>query len=185
MTNKLPRFGFGDVLPEVPAPAPSGELAIELVPATSWGANLRSALHKRDWDTLRKRVYRLAGFRCEVCGGKGRKHPVECHEVWDYDDETHVQKLIRLIALCPACHEVKHFGRAERVGRGDRAFLHLMQVNGWEAERADRHLREAYAVWDRRSHHEWTLDLSWLDEFGIVPYGPDEAGMNQDPGWED
>jgi hypothetical protein len=55
-------------------------------------------------------VSRQAGHRCELCGGVGgsnRGHTIECHEVWDYDDRTWVQRLVRLTALCPACHEVK------------------------------------------------------------------------------
>jgi hypothetical protein len=37
---------------------------------------------------------------------------LECHEEWDYDDETHVQKLTGLIALCGRCHRVKHLRNA-------------------------------------------------------------------------
>lgn len=40
--------------------------------------------------------------------------PVECHEVWDYDDDRKIQRLERRVALCPACHEVKHAGLASK-----------------------------------------------------------------------
>jgi hypothetical protein len=39
--------------------------------------------------------------------------------------------LVRMIALCPACHEVKHMGLAGIKGRGEIAAAHLAENNGW------------------------------------------------------
>ena len=77
------------------------KLTIELVPSTSWGNNLRSEanLSKDRWDTLRRQSYRKAGYRCEICSEKGPTHPVECHEIWHYDDETKTQTLKGLISF--------------------------------------------------------------------------------------
>jgi len=72
-------------------------LTIELVPKGQWGSNLRSELSTKDWDTLRRESYHLASYKCEVCGGVGPRHPVECHEIWHYDDAYHVQRLDGLI----------------------------------------------------------------------------------------
>jgi hypothetical protein len=178
VSDSFTQFGFNDDTPEVAKPQPSYHLTIELVPASSWGANLRSVLPKRDWDILRKKTYRLAGHRCEICGGKGSRHPVECHEVWDYDDEALVQTLVRLIALCPSCHEVKHFGLAEKRGKGPRAFGHMMRVNGWRQDQAQGHLYQAFDKWQARSRHEWTLDLTWLIENDVeVPKPPAESEL--------
>ena len=138
------------------------KLTLDLVPAFTWYDNIRSRIRPVDWDRLRRATYAAAGHRCEVCGGKGRRHPVECHEIWDYDEATRVQRLTGLIALCPACHEVKHFGRATAVGRGDAAFAHLMRVNGWDEDRSRRHVDDAFMQWRARSQVQWTLDLSWL-----------------------
>jgi len=138
-------------------------LTLDLIPSTTWYNNLRSRLRPSEWDRLRKATYAAAGNKCEVCGGRGHRHPVECHEIWDYDEATRVQRLVGLIALCPACHEVKHFGRAQAVGRGDAAITHLMNVNGWTADQAWDHITESFGVWRRRSEVEWTLDLTWLD----------------------
>jgi 5-methylcytosine-specific restriction endonuclease McrA len=90
-------------------------LTIELVPKTSWCKNLRNELTQEDWDVLRKEAYRRAGYECEICGGRGEKWPVECHERWEYDDAANVQSLSGLVALCPKCHRVKHIGRVERM----------------------------------------------------------------------
>ena len=54
----------------------------ELVPAPSWYINLRALLPKEEWDRLRRDCYDRAGNRCQVCGGRGSKWPVECDEHW-------------------------------------------------------------------------------------------------------
>lgn len=138
-------------------------LTLDLVPSSSWYDNLRSRLKPAEWDRLRKATYAAAGHRCEVCGGKGRRHPVEAHEIWEYDDANRVQRLGGLVALCPDCHGVKHFGRSQAVGKGAQALAHLMRVNGWSADQAWDHIRQAFETWQRRSEVEWTLDLSWVD----------------------
>ncbi|NBO56191.1 MAG: HNH endonuclease, partial [Actinobacteria bacterium] len=133
---------------------------IELVPKTAWGDNLRSRFKASEWDALRHASYARAGHKCEICGGVGKKHPVECHEIWTYDDATHVQTLHGLISLCPNCHEVKHFGRARVTGNEARAFAHLVKVNDWTDRQARDHINEAFSTWQRRSQHPWTLDIS-------------------------
>lgn len=139
-------------------------LTIELVPTTCWYSNVRSEVSTAEWDYLRRGCYSRARWVCEVCGGQGPKWPVECHEVWRYFDTTHVQKLVRLIALCPACHEVKHIGRAEATGRGEAALRHLMQVNEWSRSRAQAYIQRSYGKWNDRSEFEWELDISWLEK---------------------
>jgi hypothetical protein len=140
---------------------------VELVPSPVWGSNLRTALSKSNWDRLRKAKYQEVQNRCEVCGGKGRRHPVECHEVWEYNDQNKVQKLVGLKALCPPCHRVKHLGLAMSSGYGDVSLQHLARVNGWSVQEAEAYAREAFGVWECRSVHDWHLDLSWLTEQGV------------------
>ena len=61
---------------------------------------MRSTVSDGVWDRLRKKVYQQAGSRCEVCGGTGPRHPVEPHEMWEFDEANRVQRLVRMIALC-------------------------------------------------------------------------------------
>lgn len=155
-------------------------LGIELVPKTAWGKNLRTsclaATHLRtcSWDRLRKLAYQKAGNRCEICSGRGPKWPVECHEVWDYRMQTSdgvvvktVQRLDRLIALCPSCHEVKHMGYARVRGREAEAKAHLALVNGWTSQQVQDHVDEMSALFTSRSQHTWTLDLGGLLDYGV------------------
>ncbi len=142
-------------------------LTVELVPKTCWFSNVRDHVDKETWDRLRKQTYAKAGNRCEVCGGRGPKWPVECHEIWHYDDARQVQTLVGLIALCPACHEVKHIGLAQINGRYEQAQAHLARVNGWSADDVSAYLEGVWELWYRRSRHEWRLDLSWLEGLGV------------------
>ncbi len=148
-----------------PVVVPPARLTIELVPKTSWYNNVRALTDELGWDRIRRQVYRQADYRCEVCGGKGPEHPVECHEVWRYDDRTGVQLLVRMIALCPACHQVKHIGLANVKGQSAQARGHLARVNGWTLAQADAYIAEAFQVWAQRSGGPWTLDLE-----GLRPY---------------
>lgn len=140
---------------------PELRLTIELVPSGQWGANLRQIVSRDAWDRLRASTYANAGHRCEICGGRGPRWPVECHERWHYDDDSHVQKLTGLVALCPPCHEVKHMGRARAIGRGEQAESHLASVNGWTAKQAAIYTEQQFKTWHRRSKESWTLDTSW------------------------
>lgn len=139
-------------------------LTVELVPRTSWYRNVRSNVPPEEWEKLKRITSQRAGHRCEICGGRGSRWPVECHEVWQYDDVQHIQKLIRLIALCPACHEVKHLGLAGTRGRSNEALAHLAKVNKWSMTDARHYVEACYELWYQRSNHKWTLDISYLDE---------------------
>lgn len=97
-----------------------------------------------------------------MCGGAGPEHPVECHEVWRYDDDARAQRLERMIALCPSCHRVKRMGKARIDGKYDAALRHLARVNGWTLRRAKRYVRDCFRTWEERSRHEWRLDVSIL-----------------------
>lgn len=142
-------------------------LKMELVPKTCWYSNVRSNVSKDEWDRIRKEFYTNAGHKCEICDGRGTRHPVELHEVWDYDDDALVQTLENMIALCPACHEVKHMGLAGINGRDDIAKSWLQYVNEWSDEETETHIEECWRLWEERSNFDWTLDISILDRYGV------------------
>lgn len=104
-------------------------LTPNVIPPESHGKNLRTMLPQDDWDLLRIDCYQQADYKCELCSGKGKKHPVEAHEEWFFDLEKRIQKLVKLSALCPSCHLVKHIGRAEKIGKFDKAFKHFKRIN--------------------------------------------------------
>ena len=138
------------------------KLTIELVPQTAWYSNVRSNVTSAEWDVLRKACYKAAGYKCECCGGKGPKHPVECHEIWENDDELFKQTLLGLIALCPDCHMCKHIGLAQIKGNYGKALAHLSKVNGITLKEAEVYVGESFDVWEKRSENDWELDITFL-----------------------
>lgn len=99
------------------------------IPPENHGKNLRSMLPTDDWDILRTDCYMRSKYVCEICGGKGKEHPVEAHEEWEFNTKDRIQRLVKISALCPDCHLVKHIGRAEHIGKFDKAFKHFCRVN--------------------------------------------------------
>lgn len=144
------------------------KLTIELVPETCWFKNVRAEVSQQEWDTLRRMVYKAAGYLCEICGGRGPTHPIECHENWHYDDENKVQTLVKMVGLCPNCHTVKHIGLAARKDKYDMALRHLCRVNGWSEDHATLYVLEQFSIWRERSQHKWTLDISSLADYGVA-----------------
>lgn len=142
-------------------------LSIELVPQTCWFSNVRSNVSAAQWDLIRKQVASKAYSICEICGGVGPKHPVESHEIWSYDDELLIQKLEGMIALCPACHGVKHFGFSRVRGNEEVALLHFMKINKLSRNKAEKLVDKSFKIWEQRSKKKWGLDISYLKTYGI------------------
>lgn len=138
------------------------KLEMELVPASAHYKNVRSNLSKIEWDILRRACYKKANNRCEICNGVGDRWPVEAHEVWKYNLKTKVQKLERLIALCQLCHSVKHFGLAQLQGRDEIAKKHFLKVNKCSVKVFEKHKEKSFALYEKRSQEDWTLDLDFL-----------------------
>jgi hypothetical protein len=137
------------------------KLKIELVPETSWYSNLRKHIDRNDWDKIRHKVYADYGYRCGICGDEVR---LNCHEIWEYDDKKHIQKLVGFIALCDLCHHVKHIGLAGILAeRGqlnyNEVIEHFTQVNNCTWDTFVKHRKKAFEQWRERSNHQWQIDL--------------------------
>jgi len=147
------------------------KLTIELVPKTSFYSNVRSEVSQQEWDFIRNVCYNRANKKCEICGDTGKNqgysHNVECHEIWDYNDNTFVQKLSNFIALCPMCHKVKHIGLSTIKGEKNICIEHLKKINGWSTNRADKYLKDVIEIFAERSQHNWELDISLIKRYGL------------------
>ena len=138
------------------------KLTIELVPSSSWNQNLRSLLKPKMWESLRKEIYKKYNYKCAICNSGGRLH---AHEVWEYDDKNHIQKLENLIALCSKCHAVKHIGLAGiQASEGkinyENLVKHFMKVNNCDRQTFEKHSEEAFKKFEEQSRYEWQIDLS-------------------------
>lgn len=142
-------------------------MCFETVPEACWRSNLRSVLPPKLWDVVRKDAYKRAGWRCVICGKKGR---LEAHEQWRYDEENALQTLVDVVALCKECHEVKHISRTSLFGREGEAMEQFMKVNGVSQMEYHEALQEMHEEYLRRNKIEgWVTDISWLkDRFNIT-----------------
>jgi len=145
------------------------KLDIELVPKTAWYTNVRSNVTKAEWDKIRKKSYKNADYKCEICNdtglNQGYNHPVECHEIWKYNDDTKNQTLTGLVSLCPKCHKVKHPGLAQMKGKMHEVIEQLCKVNDMTPEEAGRYIESSFSIWRERSLHGWLLDISYIEEY--------------------
>jgi len=144
------------------------KLTIELVPRTCWGSNVRKILTATQWRKISQTQAVRAGHVCEICGEsgltQGTNRTVECHEIWHYNDETHVQTLTGLISLCPNCHQVKHYGRTKTLAPWKAEAMHerLARLNGWSQDEVKRHVSQSWSLWEKRSLVPWSLDISLI-----------------------
>ena len=137
------------------------KLTFELVPDGCWYTNLRSVLPPKLWDKIRFEAYKKANGRCEICGVKTSR--LEAHEIWNYDEKNALQTLEGITALCRRCHEVKHIGRTQLLGKGNDAMEHFMKVNGCSQSEYHETLGEANETHQRRNRIDgWRTDISWL-----------------------
>jgi 5-methylcytosine-specific restriction endonuclease McrA len=145
------------------------KLTIELVPSTAWFTNVRSEVSKAKWDKIRRKSYKSADYKCEICSesglDQGFNHPVECHEIWNYNDVKKEQKLIGFISLCPKCHRCKHPGLASIRGEGELVREHLMKVNGMTIAEMEAYFTKVTTVWNKRSEYQWDLDITYVEDY--------------------
>lgn len=146
-------------------------LVIDFVPKTCWCKKIRYALVPEDFKRLEGLVINRTNRQCEACGVKDPNHEfrMEVQARWEYDvsDGKYMQRLVRLMAMCPDCHEVTHFGKACLDGRRDAAIVHLQKAANMSAENAQAHADAAYTKLRELNEHEWELDLSLFTNNGL------------------
>jgi hypothetical protein len=148
---------------------PTFDVRPDPLPGSSWYDNVRSAVSQDEWRRLKKATYECYGHRCACCGDRGPEWPVECHEVFSFDDRRGVQRLEHLVALCPPCHEVNHIGLASTRGRFDVAISHMMAVTGRSRNSCRREAVESMRLANVRSRRKWTVDLSYVKTLAPAP----------------
>jgi len=138
----------------------------ELIPYQMHGKNVRAVLSPEVWKGLAKYKYKESNYRCDICNVKG---PVECHEIWHFNDKKLIQSLIGLTTLCPDCHRVKHIGLARKMGWYGDALNHMAKVNGISKSVAKKHVEYAEIEVKKRKD-EYYLDLTYLNNYrDILP----------------
>lgn len=140
------------------------KLEIELLPRGAWGNNLRELLPQDDWNILRRACYAKTKNRCAICGKT--TDILHAHEVWRFDSEKKTQTLTDILALCPACHGVKHFRNSERIGFYEQAKAHFIDVNGCDELEFAAHYATAQEEFERLNQvYRWHV-IADLKRFG-------------------
>lgn len=140
------------------------KLKIELLPKGAWGNDFSRTLAKKDWDVLRKVCYGKANHKCAICGFE--TDDLDAHEVWDFDIETKTQTLKDIIAICSKCHGVKHIRNSQRLGFGENAKRHFMEVNKCNELEFAKNLAKAQIDFEERNKiYRWKM-IANLEKFG-------------------
>ena len=138
----------------------------EMLPVDTWEQNLRLRVTEAQWDAVRKQVYAMNGYRCEVCGSPGRPQ-LEAHEAWEFDDFFASQKMVGIKCLCSLCHKTAHLGIARRLNMYEEVITHMKFVNRWSHTQLQDALDAARVTWEERNRYGWAVDLSWIDTGGF------------------
>jgi hypothetical protein len=92
------------------------------------------------------------------------------HEIWNYDDIKHVQKLEGLTLLCEMCNNIKHIGLAGILANEgkldyDEMVRHFCKVNGCSEKEFAEHVDSAFKIWEKRSQYQWKQDFGRYKEY--------------------
>lgn len=138
------------------------KLTLELVPDTLALHSLFRLLTTKAWNTLRKKALEECNYQCAICGASGGQ--LNCHEQWEYDDETHTQRLARLIMLCQMCHLVKHMNSG--YVPFEELVQHFMKVNDCSRQEFDEYYQHCCEERTRRSIRDDRGPAYWEQDWG-------------------
>lgn len=144
------------------------KLTVELVPETVWCKSLFRLLPREVWNDLRGGIIQRNGRKCQICGETSGK--MNLHEIWNYDDVKHVQKIEGFVLLCEMCHHIKHIGLAGILadeGKLDynKVIKHFCKVNDCSEKEFEEYVDNAFKIWEKRSQYQWKQDFGRYEEF--------------------
>ena len=134
------------------------KLEPHLVPKPLWKHSASEKLGRTSWQAIRQDRLREAGDRCEICREPSVR-PLNCHEIWSYDDSNAVATLVGFEMHCAKCDLVTHMGRAIAHGYGDQALQQMTGVNGINLAEAKQIWLSAKGIWKTRNAREWSVKI--------------------------
>jgi hypothetical protein len=146
------------------------KLAIDLIPESCWKTSIRKSMPETEWNKIHQEVLKKAGDACDICGSKEK---VVCHEIWQYDDKQHIQKLKGFHSICRMCYAVEHFGLSQVLAmKGylnlNEVIKHFCKVNAASWDDFNKHKEKEFAKHRERSSHKWKTDFGKWNEL-ITP----------------
>jgi len=158
-------------------------LRMEIVPEPAWYFNLRKMFTATMWGLVRNRVYGEFWYTCPFCHKEfwdlekqewQIKSPVggglHAHEIWTYDDDKHIQTCEGIVALCPACHGIKHMVLTQKRAQEKELKMadvisHFCTVNNCMPSDFDEILKFEMNVFYFRNNFEWTCEIGDYMEY--------------------
>ena len=92
-----------------------------LVPKPLWGINAHDLLAWETWQRIRRDTFARDNHLCVICE---QQLPLECHEVFSYNDNAGIAVLEKLESRCAECHACNHLGRLRK--RSPDKFQHAL-----------------------------------------------------------
>jgi hypothetical protein len=124
---------------------------------------------------IRRFAVRRAGMKCEVCG---RSDFLRLLDRWEYQFETKVRKLRRLMCLCKQCHISSLRNLDRPLSPIDQRDTRMRQRCGMtEAEFRD-NFEAKKVLFETISQIEWKSDLSILSHLALLHPGPTKASRH-------
>jgi len=141
------------------------KLTIEMLPKGAWNNDFSKTLHKKEWDIVRNACYKVANHKCQICGYE--TDDLDAHEVWKFDIKTKTQTLKDIIGICSKCHGVKHIRNSQRLGYGENAKRHFLNVNNCSELDYASHLTQAQMNFEECNKiYRWKI-IADLSKFGL------------------
>lgn len=141
------------------------KLELHLIPQTSYYINLRNHLGNR-WGILSKKIRSERNYTCEICGKQKEPQKMHLHELWSFDDNLCIQKLIGFECICSICHSIHHWGLSQLQGK-NMIFLtkYACEINGCTEYEWERYIEKARQEWNRRSEINWQIELGDIEGY--------------------
>lgn len=141
------------------------KLTIELLPRGAWNNDFSKTLSKTEWDIVRNYCYKNANHACQICGFE--TDDLNAHEVWEFNIENKTQTLKDIVGICNKCHGVKHIRNSQRLGYGENAKKHFMEVNNCSELEYAANLTQAQMDFEERNKiYRWKR-VANLNKFGL------------------
>lgn len=137
------------------------KLKMDAIPGGNQQSNLARILPKKLWNIIRENTKIECNNKCSICNSSS--HRLLCHEVWEYDDTKHIQKLKKCTMLCSLCHFATHPGVALYASKNSEINIniikkHFQQINECEETIYDTYKKHTDTLTLYRSLKDWKID---------------------------
>lgn len=164
---------------------PQGRIGIEICPEKCTGINLHShdIIDINLWKDISNQVRGKQRKTCQCCGvithggNTGEMSEMVAHEVWDFDKENHVQRLVYIACVCKRCHLTIHYVNLLKSQKlDDRECIiskgHYLEVNHCAEVVFEKELDKALMAYRELNQCKegWKLDITYGIRQGFFSY---------------